>query len=141
MLTLELAIAGIGIGAVAALSGLGLLVSYRATGVFNLAFGAIAMICAYLLWQTVQEWGWPIGLAAPLVLLVFAPALGLALERFVFRPLERRGAPPAESLVASLGVFVLLVGCAFVVWGSQTHVDVPSLVPAGALSLGGDVNV
>jgi branched-chain amino acid transport system permease protein len=141
MLTLELAIAGIGIGAVAALAGLGLLVTYRATGVFNLAFGAIATICAYLLWQTVQEWGWPIGLAAPLVLLVFAPALGLALERFVFRPLERRGAPPAESLVASLGVFVLLVGCAFVVWGSQTHVDVPSLVPAGALSLGGDVNV
>ena len=141
MLTLELAIAGIGIGAVAALSGLGLLVTYRATGVFNLAFGAIAMICAYLLWQTVQQWGWPIGLAAPLVLLGFAPALGLALERLVFRPLERRAAPPSESLVASLGVFVLLVGCAFVVWGSETHVDTPTIVPAGAVRLPGGTNV
>jgi branched-chain amino acid transport system permease protein len=140
MLTLELAIAGIGIGAVAALSGLGLLVTYRATGVFNLAFGAIAMICAYLLWQTVQQWGWPIGVAAPLVLLVFAPALGLVLERLVFRPLERRAAPPSESLVASLGVFVLLVGCAFVVWGSETHVDVPTIVPAGAVQLG-DISI
>ncbi len=141
VLTLELAIAGIGIGAVAALSGLGLLVTYRATGVFNLAFGAIAMICAYLLWQTVQQWGWPIGLAAPLVLFVFAPALGLVLERLVFRPLERRAAPPAESLVVSLGVFVLLVGCAFVVWGSETHVDVPSIVPAGAVTLPGGTTV
>jgi branched-chain amino acid transport system permease protein len=141
MLTLELAIAGIGIGAVAALSGLGLLVTYRATGVFNLAFGAIAMICAYLLWQTVQQWGWPIGLAAPLVLLGFAPALGLVLERLVFRPLERRAAPPSESLVASLGVFVLLVGCAFVVWGSETHVDVPTIVPAGSVQIAGDVTV
>jgi branched-chain amino acid transport system permease protein len=140
MLTLELAIAGIGIGAVAALSGLGLLVTYRATGVFNLAFGAIAMICAYLLWQTVQQWGWPIGVAAPLVLLVFAPALGLVLERLIFRPLERRAAPPSESLVASLGVFVLLVGCAFVVWGSETHVDVPTIVPAGAVQLG-DISI
>ena len=141
MLTLELAIAGIGIGAVAALSGLGLLVTYRATGVFNLAFGAIAMICAYLLWQTVQQWGWPIGVAAPLVLLGFAPALGLVLERLVFRPLERRSAPPSESLVASLGVFVLLVGCAFVVWGTETHVDVPTIVPAGTVQLPGDINV
>jgi branched-subunit amino acid ABC-type transport system permease component len=140
MLTLELAVAGIGIGAVAALSGLGLLVTYRATGVFNLAFGAIAMICAYLLWQTVQQWGWPIGVAAPLVLLVFAPALGLVLERLVFRPLERRAAPPSESLVASLGVFVLLVGCAFVVWGSETHVDVPTIVPAGTVQLG-DISI
>jgi branched-chain amino acid transport system permease protein len=141
VLTIELAIAGIGIGAVAALAGLGLLVTYRATGVFNLAFGAIAMVCAYLLWQMVQQWGWPIGLAAPVVLVGFAPALGLVLERVVFRPLERRGAPPAESLVASIGVFVLLVGCAFVVWGSQTRLDVPALVPVGALTLPGGSRV
>ena len=43
MLTLELALAGLGIGSIAALAGLGLLVTYRLTGVFNLAFGAIAM--------------------------------------------------------------------------------------------------
>ena len=86
MLTLELAIAGIGIGAVAALSGLGLLVTYRATGVFNLAFGAIAMICAYLLWQTVQQWGWPIGLAQ-----------GRVFASIAF-PADRRGAPFPVSM-------------------------------------------
>ena len=46
--TLNLAFAGLGIGAVAALAGLGLVVTYRATGVFNLAFGAIAVSQAFV---------------------------------------------------------------------------------------------
>ena len=58
-MTLELALAGLGVGAIAALSGLGLLATYRLTGVFNLAFGAIGMITAFLLWQQVRIWHWP----------------------------------------------------------------------------------
>ena len=135
MITLDLVLAGLGIGAVAALAGLGLLVTYRLTGVFNLAFGAIAMMAAYVLWQEVRGWHWPVGLAAVVDLGVVCPALGLALERLVFRPLQRRSAAPAEQLVASLGVLVLLLGVAVVTWGLQARLDVPSLVPGGALHL------
>ncbi len=119
MLALDYALAGLGLGAIAALSGVGLLVTYRTTGVFNIGHGAIAMIAAYLYWQLSDGWGLPSWVAAIVVLAVLAPALGMALERWVFRPLQRRFATPAESLVASIGLLVLLLGVAFVVWGAQ----------------------
>lgn len=135
MLLLDLALAGIGIGAIAALAGLGLLVTHRLTGVFNLAFGAIAMFVAYLFWWTVTVQGWPIALAAPVVLLVITPALGLSLDIVVFRPLQHRRAAPAELLAASVGVFVLLVGTAFALWGGQARLNAPSLVSSQAIKI------
>ncbi|MYW00803.1 ABC transporter permease, partial [Streptomyces sp. SID3343] len=141
MLTLDLALAGLGVGAVAALAAVGLITSYRATGVFNLSFGALAMIVAYLVWQQVRVWGWPVWAAVVLDVGVVAPALGLVLERFVFRGLHREGAGPARMLVASLGVFVLLVGVATLTWGTQARLDPPSIVPSGSVGLPGDTSV
>ncbi|MCW2570452.1 MAG: ABC-type transporter, integral rane subunit [Frankiales bacterium] len=128
MLALQLAAAGLAFGSIAALSGMGLLITYRATGVFNLAHGGFAMLVAYLFWQTAGVWGWPVWVAAPLVVLVVGPLLGVAAYVAVFRPLQRRAAAPAESLVATLGVFVLLVGIAAVVWGLEGR-RAPSLLP------------
>ncbi|MFJ8739856.1 ABC transporter permease [Embleya sp. NPDC127516] len=141
MLTLELALAGLGVGAIAALAAVGMITSYRATGVFNLSFGALAMIVAYLVWQQVRVWGWPLWAAVLLDVGVVAPALGLVLERFVFRGLHREGAGPARMLVASLGVFVLLVGVATLTWGTQARLDPPSIVPSGSVALPGDTSV
>ncbi|OUC95521.1 ABC transporter permease subunit, partial [Streptomyces swartbergensis] len=109
-LTYDLTLAGLAVGSAAALTGIGLIVTYRATGVLNFAHGAIAMVCAYALRQCVVEWGWPLWLGAAVTLLVLAPGLGVVLERFVFRPLAVLGGDPAQTLVASIGVFVLLVG-------------------------------
>ena len=139
--TLNLAFAGLGIGAVAALAGLGLLVTYRATGVFNVAFGAIAVLAAYSNWALSVRNHWPIGLAALLSVGVICPVLGFVLDRFVFRSLRLRGAGPAESIVASLGVFVLIVGGVTILWGRQTRLDAPSLVPRHTLRLGGDLAI
>ncbi|TLS40965.1 ATP-binding cassette domain-containing protein [Streptomyces montanus] len=129
-LTYDLTLAGLSVGSAAALTGIGLIVTYRATGVLNFAHGAIAMVCAYLLRQLTVEWDWPLALAAAVTLLVVAPGIGMALERFVFRPLSVLGSDPAQTLVASIGVFVLLVGGAVLVWGSGARADVPTLVPA-----------
>ncbi|GAA2562003.1 hypothetical protein GCM10010423_76040 [Streptomyces levis] len=128
-LTYDLALAGLSVGSAAALTGIGLIVTYRATGVLNFAHGAIAMVCAYALRQCVVEWGWPLWLGAAVTLLVLAPGLGVALERFVFRPLSVLGADPAQTLVASIGVFVLLVGGAALLWGQGARDDAPELVP------------
>ncbi|MEG3629194.1 ABC transporter permease subunit [Streptomyces poriticola] len=128
-LTYDLTLAGLSVGGAAALTGVGLIVTYRATGVLNFAHGAIAMVCAYVLRQCVVEWGWPLWPAAALTLLVLAPGLGLVLERFVFRPLSVLGSDPAQTLVASLGVFVLLVGGAALLWGQGARADAPELLP------------
>ncbi|MFI1033037.1 ATP-binding cassette domain-containing protein [Streptomyces sp. NPDC020951] len=131
-LTYDLTLAGLSVGSAAALTGIGLIVTYRATGVLNFAHGAIAMLCAYVLRQCVVGWGWPLWPAAAVTLLVFAPAVGVLLERFVFRPLAVLGDDPAQTLVASIGVFVLLVGGAALVWGQGARNDVPELVSASA---------
>src|SRR4051794_21462418 len=135
MLAVDYALVGLGLGAIAALSGVGLLVTYRATGVFNVAHGAVAMIAAYVYWQLTDAWGLPVWLAAVLVVVVGAPLFGVGLERVVFRPLQRRGATAAESLVATIGLLVLLLGIAYVVWGAEAR-HPASLFPTRVLHPG-----
>ncbi|MEX0169391.1 ABC transporter permease subunit [Streptomyces sp. LMG1-1-1.1] len=127
-LTYELTLAGLAVGSAAALTGIGLVVTHRATGVLNLAHGAVAMICAYVLRQLVVEWGWPLPLGALVTLLVIAPGIGLVLDRGVFRPLALLGSNPARTLVAAIGVFVLLVGTAVLLWGPGARDDAPVLL-------------
>ncbi|MEV0906357.1 ABC transporter permease subunit, partial [Streptomyces hokutonensis] len=129
-LTYDLTLAGLSVGSAAALTGIGLIVTYRATGVLNFAHGAVAMVCAYALRQCVVGWGWPLWLGAVVTLLFLAPAVGVVLERFVFRPLSVLGGDPAQTLVASIGVFVLLVGGAALLWGQGARDDAPVLVSA-----------
>ncbi|MEV6385022.1 branched-chain amino acid ABC transporter permease/ATP-binding protein [Streptomyces sp. NPDC051773] len=129
-LTYDLTLAGLSVGSAAALTGIGLIVTYRATGVLNFAHGAIAVVCAYLLRQFTVEWGWPLWPGAAVTLLVVAPSIGLVLERFVFRPLAVLGGDPAQSLVASIGVFVLLVGGTALLWGQGARDDAPTLLAA-----------
>ena len=102
MLALDYALAGLALGAIAALSGVGLLITYRATGVFNIAHGAVAMMSAYFFWQLTEGWGLPVWLAALVVLVLAAPLFGVLLERVVFRPLRSRAAPrqPTNSAAA-----------------------------------------
>lgn len=133
----QLAVAGLGIGAVAGLSGLGVIATYRVTGVLNVAFGAIGMAAAFLLRAAVRDWGIPTGLAVALIVLGCAPLFGLLLDAAVFRPLQQRAAGVAAELTAGFGVTVLLVGIATVVWGSGARTDAPSLLPAGMVQWGG----
>ena len=128
--TYDLTLAGLSVGSAAALTGIGLIVTYRATGVLNFAHGAVAMVCAYVLRQCVVGWGWPLWLGAVVTLLFLAPGIGVLLERFVFRPLSVLGGDPAQTLVASIGVFVLLVGGAALLWGQGARDDAPELVSA-----------
>ena len=133
----QLAVAGLGIGAVAGLSGLGVIATYRVTGVLNVAFGAIGMMGAFLLRAAVRDWGMPTAVAVVLILLVAAPLFGLLIDAAIFRPLQQRAAGVAAELTAGFGITVLLVGIATAVWGSGARTDAPSLLPAGSVQLGG----
>ena len=133
----DLAVAGLGTGAVAALSGLGVLATYRVTGVLNVAFGAIGMLGAYLLRALVRDAHLPVYAAGVIVVLCAAPLLGLLLEAAVFGPLSARAADAGRLLTAGFGVTVLLVGVVTAVWGEQARTDAPSLLSGSTLHLGG----
>jgi branched-chain amino acid transport system permease protein len=136
----DLAVAGLGTGAVAALSGLGVLATYRVTGVLNVAFGAVGMFGAYLVRALVRDAHLPVYAAGLIVVCCFAPVLGLCLEAAVFGPLQARAADAGRLLTAGFGVTVLLVGIATAVWGQEARTDAPSLLPGGTMRIGG-VNV
>ena len=55
-------VTGLSLGGVYALSGVGMIVLYRATGVLNLSFGAVGALGALIAWQFVNHSGidfWP----------------------------------------------------------------------------------
>ncbi|MFJ8621448.1 ABC transporter permease [Kitasatospora sp. NPDC093550] len=136
-LTVDLALAGLTVGSAAALSGIGLVVCHRATGVLNIAQGAQAMAVAYLLRDLVVVRHWPVWPAVACCLLVVAPALGVLLDVLVYRPLQRRGAGPAETMVAGLGVFVLLIGVTVLLWGAAPLAGAPSPLGGAPIHLPG----
>src|SRR5207237_1521714 len=50
-------VTGLSLGGVYALSGVGMVVLYRATGVLNLAFGAVGAFGALIAWQLINHSG------------------------------------------------------------------------------------
>ena len=54
-------VTGLALGGVYALSGVGMVVLYRATGVLNLAFGAVGAMGALIAWQLINHNGWSRG--------------------------------------------------------------------------------
>ena len=140
MIWLQLTVAGVATGAVYALAGMGLVLNYKATGIFNFAYGAIAMLVAYVYWQMRAQWHWPLALAAVVALGIVGPGIGVLLERVVFRPLERKGASTSMKLVATLGVFELCLGLAYVIWTGTVRIGA-RIVSGRALHLGGGVTL
>src|SRR3954454_7951503 len=80
-----LAVIGLFDGAIYSLAAMGVVLTYKTSGVFNFAYGAVAMFSAFTFWQLRDGWHLSQWIALPLLLLVVAPVLGLALEA-LFRP-------------------------------------------------------
>lgn len=120
-------------GAVYALAAMGLVLTYRTSGVFDFAFGAVAMTCAFVFWQLQQGWHLHLWVSLPAVLLVVAPAAGLAFER-ILRPLF--AAPAEVQIVVSLCLLGFLEALVPLVFGGQAR-SLPGLFPAGTFAMGG----
>jgi branched-chain amino acid transport system permease protein len=105
-------VSGLALGGVYALSGVGLVVLYRATGVLYLAFGAVGAMGALLAWQ-VQQDGWP-GWSSWILCIVFSGIVTL-LYGMVFGP-PLAGRDPLVRAVATLGLALVLFGIMNLEW-------------------------
>jgi len=97
-------IIGIPIGCVFALVAISLVLTYKTSGVFNLAFGAQALLSAAVYYVLRVRHEWPLIAAFAVAVLVVSPLFGLLLDRAVFRYL--RGASPIGKLVSALGLLI-----------------------------------
>jgi branched-chain amino acid transport system permease protein len=108
---------GFALGGVFAMSGVGLVVLYRATGVLNLAYGAIGAIGALITWSLIDAGfpEWPSyavcilfgGVATLIYGVVFGPP---------FAPRD-----PLVKATATLGFLLILVGLMQSTWGQDAH--------------------
>jgi ABC-type branched-subunit amino acid transport system ATPase component/branched-subunit amino acid ABC-type transport system permease component len=91
-------------GAIYSMLAAGLTLTYSTTGIFNLGYGAVAFTSAFIFYELQTGLHWPVVWAAVVVILVFAPLLGLLLDRFVFRKLSQ--ASEGSKIMATVGVLI-----------------------------------
>jgi branched-chain amino acid transport system permease protein len=116
----------------------GLVVTYTASGVFNFAHGAVAMIAAFTYWELRVQHGWPTIVAIAAVLFVEAPAIGIVIERVIMRNLG--GAATITNIVVTIGLLVTMLGIGSVVWAPSKFAVTPSLprfFPANVVTVAG----
>ncbi len=113
------ALLGLGTGALIAGIALGIVVTYRGTGVINLAAGSLAMIAGYIFWALrTGDFGVTVSTVPSIVITLLAMALiGVLMEFVAFRPL--RTAPPLAKLVSSLGLLLVAQATVQLIFGTS----------------------
>ena len=108
-------VVGVSVGAVYALSGVGLVVLYRASGVVNFSYGALGGLAAMLCWQIIDleyaDWlGWVAGIGS-------ATLLSWAYGRFIAPSLTHQD--KVVRAMATLGFALLIMGISQWYWGDE----------------------
>lgn len=129
-------IIGVTTGSLYGLAGLGLVLTYRTSGVFNFGHGAIAAGAAFVFYSFHVTLGWPWPIAALATLALFATVVGWLLER-ITRNL--RGVPEAIVVVATVGILLGTEGLLYLRYGDQTR-ESPQFLPSSGFTVSG-VNV
>jgi branched-subunit amino acid ABC-type transport system permease component len=122
---LRYTIFGLAVAGVYFIAASGIVVTYTASGIFNFAHGAVAMIAAFTYWDLRVQHDWPAPIALAVVLFVLAPVAGIVIERVVMRNLG--GAATITGIVVTIGLLVALLGIGSVVWAPSKFAQTPSL--------------
>jgi branched-chain amino acid transport system permease protein len=135
-------VSGLALGGVYALSGVGLVVLYRATGVLYLAFGAVGALGALIAWSLATKAGAP-GWVSWLVCVVVAAAVTLGYG-IIFGP-ALAGRDPLVKAVATLGLTLVLYGLMDLLWttsgGQARSLTLPTDKTAFAIGSGVQIQV
>jgi branched-chain amino acid transport system permease protein len=128
---------GLTTGCLYALLALGYSMVYGILKLLNFAHGDVYMVGAYIGYFVIRWFGGPTALSIPvplLLLMMFAlaaagcGALGLAMERFAYRPL--RDAPRIAPLITALGISFVLENTVLLLFGGFTRsYSTPSFLP------------
>src|SRR5438552_7712360 len=129
-------VTGVVTGSLYGLTALGLVLTYRTSGVFNFGHGAIAAGAAFLFYtlHVTHHIAWP--LAALLTLVGFGVIVGWVMERIT------RGlgdVPEAVVVVATVGILLGVDGYLFLQYGAVSR-NFPAFLPTSGFTVEG-VNV
>ena len=98
---------GLAVGAVYGVSGVGIVVLYRTTGVLNFAYGAVGALGVFIAWQLIYKTSWCPNWLAFVICILFGGVVTL-LYGLVFGPLFAARDPLVKS-AATLGLTLILL--------------------------------
>ena len=127
---------GLTTGAVYGLAGTGLVLTYKTSGIFNFAYGAISAIAVFVFYFLHSQHGVPWPWAALIVLFILSPIEGLGLE-LLARILEP--ATATIKVVATVGLLLIVVGVG-TLWYGNANVNFPPFLDTNTIRFLG-VNV
>jgi len=126
-------IIGVVSGSVYGLAAVGLVLSYRTSGIFNFAHGALATLSAYVFYALHVAGSVPWPIAAVISVILLGPALGIGFERYA-RVLSR--ASLIMQVVGTVGV-LLVIEAVCTQWYGSNGAFYPNFLPQGSVAIGG----
>ena len=112
----QLAFAGVALGCIYALIGLGFSIIFKASDVINFAQGELLLVGAYIISSGVFEWH--LGFFPALFLGIAATvAIGLLFQRFILQRMI--GRPTFSILMVTIGLDIVLRTLVIMRWGSN----------------------
>jgi len=130
---ISLTVYGLADGAILALAALGFVLVYKATRVINFAQGEFLLVGAYTFYTAFVLLQLPLVLATVFGVVV-AIVLGVAVERFVLRPLIGENA--ISVIMLTIGLAAVLEAVVQMLFGTAVR-EQPSILPTGTLRLFG----
>ena len=123
----QFVINGLITGILYSLLAIGFALVYNTTRVFHIAAAGIYVFAAYMFWLFASRLGVPV-LAASLIAIVLSGLLSLITEVGVYRPLKNRNASLNVSMIASIGLMIIIVNLMAMFFGNDTKVISNSIV-------------
>ena len=124
---------GVATGAAYGLAGVGLVLTYKTSGIFNFAYGSVSAIAVFFFYWLHTQHGIPWPLTALIVLGVISPLEGLLLE-LMARTLE--GATATLKVVATVGLVLIVLGIG-TIWYGDSFATFPQFLPSSTIFVGG----
>lgn len=128
----EITLAGLGSGALLALTALAFVLIYKATRVINLAVSETLMLGGYLFLAFAAGLGLPAWAALPLAV-AGGGVLGAVVERGLIRPMLGKSA--ISVFMVTVGLGSVLVGLVEMIWGADPRL-LPSFIDNSPVFLG-----
>jgi branched-chain amino acid transport system permease protein len=124
---LEAILAGLALGGIYGLAASGIVMTYVATGIVNLAYAALAYFIARFYYYLHIQHGWGIAPAALVSIVVAGPLIGVLLWAVLFRFITM--ASQLIKIVVMIGLSVCISPIAILLFGNLEIASPPGLAP------------
>lgn len=125
---------GLSIGSVYALMAVGYSLVYSILNFSNFAHGGIIMLGAYFGFYAVSLISMPFA-AALIIAALLAGIVAVVLERFAYRPLRMRNAPPLYFIISAMGASIFLENFVIATIG-PTFKTYPNIINSDSIFIG-----